>query len=600
MRECLPFLRSSGGESVVLALGTLYATYCLYSFYNGAASVAVVGEPSEVHVSAVTSLTLSLGCAAALAGAIDAEEGSPQGHLLGTFTLATLAGASRANAERDGSRLMPELLGTFVSLSVAASNWKHARALGASAGIQAACLISVAQALGHLHHLQETYTWFTTICIPLAYFCSELGLLAKGRFQVASGDALLISNGCVCVVLWCLMDWHSRWFVPPGGDVWDHPSPRSSGTPPRFWTLVTWVLAPLGGILPFELGWHFPWFFEDQEPPSAAAPCAGGVKVLVQGQLLFASVMFIALVMRLSGSHHQDLRSVVTAAAICFLIALQYVVGMLGLVEAFRTADLLLLGVESNVRLLLFWFCVVCIAIPAIALVATGGYVANIVVRKLFHVAALAVFASAVHTHAQSGGAEGAGQAVPLLRFCSASVLCALVLCEFVRIQCKESSISERMTSFFGRFTDSRDSGTLILSHLSLLLGLSVPFWFNIRAASSDDRAQTEEADLLLLSSGILALGIADVLGVLVGKNFGRLAICRGSKKTLEGTCAAILGTVAFALTWDRMVGGQLIGSTPTFVALCVGMCLLEAFTPHLDNLYIPLFFFTMVLLSKL
>ena len=186
---------------------------------------------------------------------------------------------------------------------------------------------------------------------------------------------------------------------------------------------------------------------------------------------------------------------------------------------------------------------------------------------------------------------------MPLVALASALLVGLLVLCEFVRVQSTLTAISIKMTAFFSGFTDTRDSGMFIISHLSLLVGLSAPFWFG--AVHS-----------LVLSSGVLALGVADVLGVVIGRTFGSVGICRGSKKTVEGTIGAILGTLGFALAWDSITSGSFFGSLReggggqglgllTFACLTVGMCLLEAFTAQLDNLYVPLLYFATLLLAQ-
>ncbi len=282
--------------------------------------------------------------------------------------------------------------------------------------------------------------------------------------------------------------------------------------------------------------------------------------------------------------------------------------------------------------------------------------VPNIVLRKAFHFVVLFVFLSAIgagtdttgSTVAADAGARFAGfdfggelsdffestrdasvsgasasGALVLLSLCSACLLAVLVLGEYVRINLRLRGV----TKFLRAFTDARDSGTFIFSHLSLLLGAFLPVWLELfRAAAGGDRGEgggISGTGLLPSVCGVLALGVADVLGVLVGKHFGKVAICKGSKKTVEGTAAALVGTVGFALACNRASGGALfdfdqlqLGLGPTadawgsvvglganvsvsglaaFVSLSASMCLLEAFTLQLDNIYVPLFFYVML-----
>ena len=351
--------------------------------------------------------------------------------------------------------------------------------------------------------------------------------------------------------------------------------------------------------------------------------------------------MYIALVMRLStGDFDQSTPSVSISALICFLCAMLYPTSLSGLVGASRS----LFGIfAANTGLLAFWTFIVCVTIPSIMLLEKGNLLSNIVIRKLFHLAALAVFISAIHMGASERQGDFGGfsmsqgvvatpswraltlsnlmqrfttlssasglqrevngseaQATEFLGFCSAALLCVLVLCEYIRIQGRASQFSVHATTLLRRFTDSRDSGTFIISHLSLLIGLSTPVWLHSAKLSSTPDKHIPGA--FVLASGTMVLGIADVLGVLIGRHFGIVAICKGSKKTLEGTVSAAAGMIGFALLWDHVSGGSALtsqtsqGNLLSFVLACVATCLLEAFTLQLDNLYVPLYFYVLLI----
>ena len=122
---------------------------------------------------------------------------------------------------------------------------KQARALKLSMPLQGGCLICVSQSLGHMLRLQDQQTWFVTIAIPLAHFCSELASLAgsppsvnadhQGGLSLSHADALLLSNGAVSVVLWCLMDWNARWLGLLGGGSTDSHHHRRPSLMSRLW-----------------------------------------------------------------------------------------------------------------------------------------------------------------------------------------------------------------------------------------------------------------------------------------------------------------------------------------------------------------------------
>ena len=61
-----------------------------------------------------------------------------------------------------------------------------------------------------------------------------------------------------------------------------------------------------------------------------------------------------------------------------------------------------------------------------------------------------------------------------------------------------------------------------------------------------------------------------------------------GSKKSLEGTFAAILSVIFAGKLFSELFGGS-IGFT--FIIGAILSCLMEAFTPMIDNLLLPLFF---------
>ena len=546
----------------------------------------------DVDIVEVSSMANVVGCSLAIQLALDRREGSPQGHFLGSFVLVAVAAAATAWAESTGdgggccgAGGIHRVVGTFVRLSVAGTNLKRARALKLSMPLQGGCLICVSQSLGHMLRLQDQQTWFVTIAIPLAHFCSELASLAgsppsvnadhQGGLSLSHADALLLSNGAVSVVLWCLMDWNARWLGLLGGGSTDSHHHRRPSLMSRLWA---WLFSP------------------EVAEAEAARDAARKEWVLVRAALLFASLLFISLAMRprsLGGRPRAG--GVAASASICLLGTLLYVAGTEGIAGGILGARNLLLFDETNASLLVAWLGAVACTIPGLLALARSKAVSNIVLRKLFHVPALAVFASAFLADSPGRQGEVGGRAVPMLRLCSAGVLCVLMLCEFARLRLQGTGVASALTKFFRTFTDDRDSGGFILSHLSLILGLAAPIWID---------AGLPRSNWPPLCSGMLAVGVADVLGALVGKAVGSVAICEGSRKTLEGTCAAISGTIACALAWDRAGGGLVSRQGElgfgTFALLCSSACLLEAFTLQLDNLYVPLYLYAVLLLGTL
>ncbi|KAI7891798.1 uncharacterized protein EV154DRAFT_216684 [Mucor mucedo] len=149
---------------------------------------------------------------------------------------------------------------------------------------------------------------------------------------------------------------------------------------------------------------------------------------------------------------------------------------------------------------------------------------------------------------------------------------------------------------FLTEFIDNRDLGPVILSHIYLLLGCASPVWLG-------------SSNVLASLSGILALGFGDAAASLVGKRYGR---CRwpGTKKTVEGTLAFIVAVFISSLL--IMYSSALIGvdDATRFVAsagrsewlnysLVITLtALLEAFSTQNDNIIIPLYMYTLVVLG--
>lgn len=106
--------------------------------------------------------------------------------------------------------------------------------------------------------------------------------------------------------------------------------------------------------------------------------------------------------------------------------------------------------------------------------------------------------------------------------------------------------------------------------------------------------------------SGTMVIGFGDTAASVVGRTWGRVPIHSGSHKTLEGTLAGALCTLA---AWAAVLGLAACcarqaalwpapGQWLSLVAATAWACMLEACTSQLDNILIPLFYLPHALLA--
>ncbi|KAJ6570202.1 hypothetical protein DFH09DRAFT_1277797 [Mycena vulgaris] len=137
---------------------------------------------------------------------------------------------------------------------------------------------------------------------------------------------------------------------------------------------------------------------------------------------------------------------------------------------------------------------------------------------------------------------------------------------------------------FMNEFLDTKDGGTAIVSHFYLLTGCAGALWLEGPAP-------------LLQFTGVLVLGIGDALASIVGKRHGRHVWSPTTFKTLEGSAAFTLSIVASA--WAlRLIGLVDPFSTPRYVLVIALASVLEALSDQNDNLTLPLYTWSALVLA--
>lgn len=236
---------------------------------------------------------------------------------------------------------------------------------------------------------------------------------------------------------------------------------------------------------------------------------------------------------------------------------------------------------QTRVCLLLYW---ACLAASACAVVVwqnakrSSGcrkLQASTATRKLFHLIAVATYVPGLVLDRQ------------LLHLAAALCLAVFIFLEYVRYF-RIKPFGQTLRQLLSLFLDERDSGPLILTHIYLLLGMSLPVWLFPRACAP--QGALAGAGALVPYSGVLAVGVGDTIASVFGSTMGEIK-WPGTKKTVEGTMTAVFAqiiAVALILIFDSSVN---LNSSYAWILAAISLVsLLEAYTTQIDNLLLPLY----------
>jgi len=216
--------------------------------------------------------------------------------------------------------------------------------------------------------------------------------------------------------------------------------------------------------------------------------------------------------------------------------------------------------------------------------------VPNIVYRKMFHLIAVTLFVPATLTAPDFMCAAYTG------------ALILFLLVETLRFLLVQHYANARLTQWIDtsvrRFTDEREDGPFVLTHIYLLVGCMTP----ALAARYMDNEQVPDMILgcLLPLVGVFTLGVGDTMASLVGVYKGKNKWSTTSNKTLEGTFGAIIsvlfvgyGTLFLFCGGDHDSSCNNLHFAKAHAAWIISTaltCILEANTSQIDNLILPLF----------
>uniref|UniRef100_A0A6P6Y6K7 dolichol kinase n=1 Tax=Dermatophagoides pteronyssinus TaxID=6956 RepID=A0A6P6Y6K7_DERPT len=229
---------------------------------------------------------------------------------------------------------------------------------------------------------------------------------------------------------------------------------------------------------------------------------------------------------------------------------------------------------QIRIYLLLFWFLVVLLTLTFVYIhtFLTVDRQTTTATRKIFHLAISIVYITGIKYD------------LLLLNFASKLILFIFIFIEIIRLS-RIPVIVSIINTVFERFRDEKDSGILTLTHIYLLIGCSLPLW--LCNDSTNHR--------LLLSSGILSIGIGDTIASIVGITFGsRRQRWPNSSKTYIGTFGFFLSHFLSFFLLDYYYYNNLFNTNQLQLVIKVLIisiitCLMETFTKHVDNLLLPL-----------
>lgn len=200
-----------------------------------------------------------------------------------------------------------------------------------------------------------------------------------------------------------------------------------------------------------------------------------------------------------------------------------------------------------------------------------------------------------------------------------AVALCVLILVETLRRtvplqENKPDPTQSSINNFYEAFLDEKDvsgngsasrpgrgkqSGVFVVTHMAMIFGCAIPLWVKDVLFRSVDTNCNSPACGLLSVIGIIALGVGDAAGAVVGVYAGRFR-WPGTRRTVEGSLAmflsmflAVLAILINSPTSSSSPEGSTLSDAVILSCrvspLLVILSILEAFTCQIDNLCLPL-----------
>uniref|UniRef100_A0AAV2ISZ8 dolichol kinase n=1 Tax=Knipowitschia caucasica TaxID=637954 RepID=A0AAV2ISZ8_KNICA len=181
-----------------------------------------------------------------------------------------------------------------------------------------------------------------------------------------------------------------------------------------------------------------------------------------------------------------------------------------------------------------------------------------------------------------------------LLHVASVGCLAVFLFLEYVRYF-RIQPLGQLLRQLLTLFLDERDSGPLILTHIYLLMGMSLPVW--LFPGPCAPKGVLSGAGGLVPYAGVLAVGVGDTVASVFGSTMGEIQ-WPGTKKTMEGTATSVFAQIIAVALFLIFDGNINLNSTYSWIVGSITLvAMLEAYTSQIDNLLLPLYLFILLLL---
>ncbi|CCU75516.1 phosphatidate cytidylyltransferase [Blumeria hordei DH14] len=198
----------------------------------------------------------------------------------------------------------------------------------------------------------------------------------------------------------------------------------------------------------------------------------------------------------------------------------------------------------------------------------------------------------------------------PIFTSLSLSVIIAIFLLLEVFRSSWLPPFAKPLNSLFKPYIDGRDlKGPVVISHLFLLTGCSVPLWLSLGSTPLRNSNMNQTLDVpfreVSMVSGVICVGMGDAAASLIGRRYGRHKWFWGGGKSIEGSIAffvAVGSALLMAKAWLRIGGwpsnnddSWLITIGKASSAACLASLTEAIVTGGNDNIIVPIIFWICV-----